>query len=149
MVEEASCMGGHLPRSSMHGCVVSHQQLAHDGGWRGWRIDGMMHRGAGGSLEDKPDEMEGQRILLPTEKVWEKKKRIFGGYSFRMRRWGFLGVAWEKMRVSFPKIVREKQGRNRLGFIISHLRFSTFNSFCFMFSHTLLPSNIWMFVLII
>ena len=38
---------------------------------------------------------------------------------------------------SFKKTVREKQGRNRSGLIISHLRFSIFNPFRSIFSHTL------------
>ncbi|WJZ84501.1 hypothetical protein VitviT2T_004101 [Vitis vinifera] len=38
---------------------------------------------------------------------------------------------------SFKKTVREEQGRNRSGLIISHLRFSIFNSFRSIFNHTL------------
>ena len=30
-----------------------HQQLAHDGGWRGRRFGRMMHSGAGGGLREK------------------------------------------------------------------------------------------------
>ena len=51
--------------------------------------------------------------------------------------------------MSFSNTVRDEQMKNHSGLIISHLRFSTFILFYFIFSLTMLISNIWMLVLAI
>ena len=87
---------------------------------------------------------EATASLLRKTRTEEKRRRkkekgdpsAWGGVR-QGRRNAAISLRISTGEESFKKTVREEQGRNRSGLIISHLRLSIFNSFRSIFSHTL------------